>query len=137
MNTIEAVEIIRDQLRASGGTAEVPLLKGSRAFKVRLVEGGVEVDNLGGQPFLPWTVFQEAINTIINNDGQALRGDTMRSRLGESDLPLDSIEGRIAHVVYDKQPGDAVFRRITPIACILIWAEICQSGRGVLKLREQ
>ena len=137
MNILEAVEIIKDQLRAYGGAAEVPLLRGGRSFNVKLVEGGVEVDNLGGQPFLPWAVFQEAINTMIKHGGQAPRGDAMKSRLGGPDLPLDSIEGHVAHVVYEKQPGDAVFRRITPIACILVWAGICRGGRGVLKLREQ
>lgn len=134
MNVLEVVEVIREQLRTSGGAAEVPLLKGGRAFNARLVEGGVEVDNLGGQPFLPWAVFQEAICTIIRNGGKATRGDAMKSRLGEPDLSLDSIEGHIAHVVYGKQPGDAVFRRITPIACILVWARICRASRGTLQL---
>jgi hypothetical protein len=43
------------------------------------------------------------------------------AKLGESNLPIDSIEGHIANVIYGKKLGDSVFRRITPISCILIW----------------
>lgn len=136
MNVIEAVEIIRHRLQSAGGDAEVPLLKGGTTFRARLVDGGVEVDNLAGQSPLPWAAFQEAICVMIRNDGKAVRGDAMNSRLGDSGLPLDSIEGHIAQVVYGKQPGDTVFRRITPIACILIWAGICRAGRGTLEIAE-
>lgn len=134
MNVIEAIEIIRSRLKSSDGDAKVPLLKGGKTFRARLVDAGIEVDNLAGQPFLPWAAFQEAICVMIRNHGKATRGDAMNSRLGEPGLPLDSIEGHIAQIVYGKQPGDAVFRRITPVACILIWAGICRAGPGTLEL---
>lgn len=51
----------------------------------------------------------------------------MNFKLGEAGLPLDSIEGHIARVVYGKQGGDSVFRFITPIACLLIWAGLCKA----------
>jgi len=60
----------------------------------------------------------------------------MSCRLGEPNLPIDSIEGHVAQVVYGKQTGETVFRRITPIACILIWAGVCKAGRGELILLE-
>lgn len=58
----------------------------------------------------------------------------MNYKLGETGLPIDSVEGRIAFKVYGKQLGQSVFRRITPIACILIWAGLCvnQSGKLIL-----
>lgn len=59
----------------------------------------------------------------------------MESRLGEGKLPLDSIEGYIAKEVYGKKIGDSVFRRITPIVNILIWADLCENGRGELFLK--
>ena len=62
--------------------------------------------------------------------GAARRGDAMNARLGAAGLPLDSVEGRVAQVVYGKQTGETVFRRITPIACILIWAGICDPEPG-------
>jgi hypothetical protein len=95
---------------------------------------GIEVATLGNQPFLPWTVFQEAVCAMSVNGGTAKKGDAMRHCLGEDKLPLDSIEGRIAHRVYGRQPGDTVFRRITPIAGILIWAGVCKNMPGLLRL---
>ncbi|MDA3733559.1 hypothetical protein PBV87_18935 [Niameybacter massiliensis] len=50
-------------------------------------------------------------------------------------LPTNSIERYIAKEVYDKSIGESVFRRITPIVNILIWAEICKNGRGRLILK--
>ena len=59
----------------------------------------------------------------------------MNNKLGDEGLPLDSIEGHIANVVYGRKPGDSVFRRISPIAAILVWTGICEAGRGELILR--
>ena len=42
--------------------------------RAELVEGGISVDNLGTQPFLPWAVFQEAICVLIRSGGRARRG---------------------------------------------------------------
>ena len=92
------------------------------------------MDNLGTQPFLPWAVFQEAICVLVRNAGRAGRGNAMNYKLGEPGLSLDSIEVHIAHVVYGKRNGDSVFRRITPIACILIWAGVCRAEPGELIL---
>lgn len=102
-----------------------------------LTEEGIKVNNLGTQPLLPWEVFQEAICVLVRNGGRADRGDAMGSRLGEEGLSFNSIEGHIAQVVYGKHEGDVVFRRITPIACILVWAGICEAIPGKLILREE
>jgi hypothetical protein len=60
----------------------------------------------------------------------------MNFKLGEHGLPIDSIEGHIAFVVYRKRNGDSVFRRIAPIAAILAWAGICNVSPGELILRK-
>jgi len=133
MNVLQTIEIIKQRLEQAGGEAEVSLLKGGN-FRALLDPEGIRVDNLGAQPLLPWAVFQEAVCVMIRNGGEAARGDAMNARLGEPGLPLDSIEGHTAQVVYGKKPGDAVFRRITPVACILIWAGICRAGPGTLAL---
>ena len=133
MDVTQVVEAITRRLRETAGQAEIPLLRGG-IFTAELTEGGVQVDNLGAQPFLPWAVFQEAVCLLIRKGGRATRGDAMNCRLGDPGLSLDSVEGHIAHVVYGKRPGDSVFRRITPIACILIWAGVCKAARGELML---
>jgi hypothetical protein len=134
MNIRQAVEVIKGKFTETDGIANIP--KQGGFFRAELTDGGILVDNLGNQPFLPWEVFQEAVCVLIRNGGRAQRGDAMQYRLGENGLPFDSIEGHIAYVVYGKSRGDSVFRRITPIARILIWAEICVEGQSELILNE-
>lgn len=136
MDKLQAVETIKQKFAESGSPARIPLLKGG-SFVAEIAQKGVSVDNLGTQPFLPWAVFQEAVYLLIRNGGRAMRGDAMGARLGEPDLPLDSVEGHVASAVYGKKPKEAVFRRITPIACILIWAGICKARPGELMLLEK
>ncbi len=92
--------------------------------------------SLGSQSFLPWGVFQGAICILIRSGGSAKRGDAMNHILGDPELSLNSIEGHIAHVVYGKKAGGTVFRRITPIVCILIWAGVCKAAPGEVILLE-
>jgi hypothetical protein len=130
----DVVNAIKRMFEQTGCPAQIPLLRGGRSFAAEWTDRGIKVDNLRTQPFLAWTAFRETVSILIQNGGTAKRGDAMKSRLGEPGLPLDSIEGHIASKVYGKRPGDAVFRRITPIACILIWAGICKAAPGKLIL---
>ena len=134
MNTLEVVDEIRSKFSVAGNPAQVPFIRGTGSFVAELTDTGIRVNNLGNQPFLPWAVFQEAICILIRNGGRAKRGDAMNFRLGESGLKMDSIEGHIANVVYGKNEGVAITRRITPIACILIWAGVCKAEPGELVL---
>lgn len=128
-----AVEVIRRKLAAAGGSAKIPKLRGA-PFTAQLTDDGVRVDNLGTQPDLPWAVFREAVALLIRNGGQASRGDAMQGKLGDERLPLNSVEGHIAHAVYGRRLGDSVFRRITPIVCVLIWAGLCEAAVGRVML---
>jgi hypothetical protein len=58
----------------------------------------------------------------------------MGNRLGEPGLPLESVEGHIAHTIYGRPMGAFIFRRIVPVACTLIWANICRHEPGYLVL---
>jgi hypothetical protein len=93
MDSLEVVEVIRKKFFSTDNPAKIPLLRGHDSFDAELIEGGIRVNNLGNQPFLPWIVFQEAICVLIRNGGRAKRGDAMNSKLGESGLSMDSIEG--------------------------------------------
>ena len=134
MDSLTVIESIKNKFEASGSQiASIPLQRGN-PFTASLNDKGIDVSNLDNQPFLPWAVFQEAICVLIRNGGEAKRGNAMRARLGARGLPLDSVEGHIALVVYGKRPGEFVFRRIAPIAAILTWAGICENARGKLVL---
>jgi len=132
MDSNEAVTAIRSKFSVTGSPAKVPYIRGSGSFSAELTANGIMVDNLGNQPFLPWAVFQEAICVLIRNGGRAEIDNAMNYKLGELGLLIDSTEGHIACVVYGKRERDSAFRRITPIACILIWVGICRDGLGDL-----
>ena len=117
-------------------TFNVPLLKGSSTFKAKYLKEGIEVDNLGTKSFLPWSVFTETVIFLSNNNGESLKGDAMNAKLGDKKLPVSSIEGHIANMIYGIPLGSSVFRRITPISCILEWAGICRSESNKLILND-
>jgi hypothetical protein len=133
VNVIEGVETIKRRFAETGSPTQIPKLR-TDSFIAEMREDGIWVDNLGAEPYLPWAVFQEAICVLIRSGGRANRGNAMGPKLGDKALPLDSIEGHIAYVVYGKRPGQSVFRRITPVACILIWAGVCRAEPGELVL---
>lgn len=102
---------------------------------------GVEVDNLRNAKFMPFDVFTAVISLLNLSPGHfATNGETRNSKLGSDGLPFNSIEGHVARIVYEKKEGISILRRITPIAGILVWAEICEripqkgSEQGGLKL---
>ncbi|MBV7506771.1 hypothetical protein KW850_16015 [Bacillus sp. sid0103] len=132
MTEINILENIKEKFKQSSNSVEIPLFKGQKTFQATLNDHGIRVSNQSSQPLLSWAVFEETIGLLKEKNGSALKGDAMKYKLGESGLPIDSIEGRIAFKVYGKQLGQNVFRRITPIVCILVWAGICVNERGKL-----
>lgn len=125
---------IKRSFDINGSPAKIPLMNGKKLFTARLAEDGIYVDNLVNQPFLPWEAFSEAINCLKENGGQVKKGNATDSRLGDSNLDLNTMEGHIASKVYGCKIGDSVFKRITPIASILAWAGICENVRGQIRL---
>lgn len=127
--------IIKEKLEKNNGKAEISLLKANNSFYIELADGGILVDNLKNEPYLEWKVFEKTIELLEQEGGNALKGNAMNNKLGEKGLPYNSIEGYIAKEVYGKKTGDSVFRRITPIVNILIWAGVCENARGKLVLK--
>jgi len=126
-------QAIVKRLQDHGGVAKIPKTRqGSFTAELDLERGYVRVSNLGGSPNIPLRVFDEIETLLKKQQGKALRGDAMNCRLDTAGLSLDSVEGWVAHQVFGRQKGDTVFRRITPMACLLVWAGVCVHGRGVL-----
>lgn len=136
MDKVQAVETVRRKLKQSPSPATIAV-SDMVAFKASLINGGIEVDNLGSHGFLHWTIFREAICIMQRNAGRALIGDPSRARLGDAALPLNSIEGHIAHVVFGRGLGDPVFARALPVVAILIWAGVCQRDGDVVVLLDE
>ncbi len=91
----------------------------------------VWVSNLGASPYLPAEVFHIA-SELIAKHARTPKGDATRYKLGEDGLPLDSIEGAVAHQVFGRSPGEFVYRRISAISGILVFCRLaeddCKSG---------
>ena len=136
MNPELALEMIRAAFPI-GIDVPVPLLIGGRFFTATRINeihrreerNGIRVSNLGNNSFLSWNVFSTTINLLTELGGQATKGNAHGQgiTLGHELLSTDSIEGRVASVVYNMQIGQIVFQRITPIVGILIHAGICQN----------
>jgi len=135
-SSIEVVNRLMVSFQALGRVMIIPM-QNEDTFSAVMVDGGVIVSNLGNQPFLPWEVFTETVSLLIRRGGSAEKGNVMGHRLGSDELPMDSVEGHAAHAVYGKQKGESVFRRISPIANILVWSGICVNEPGILSLSEK
>ena len=104
-------------------------------FSARMTAEGIMVDNLGFYPFLPWTVFVEVINFLIGKNGRAEKGFSRSARLGDEGLSLETVEGHLAHVIYDKKEREIIFRRVSSISAILVWDGVCNATTEELILR--
>ena len=104
-----AEEIIRRKFASADNPAVIPLMKVGKTFQATLTAAGIEVDNLRAEILLPWSVFETTLQLLRENGGTALRGNAMGFRLGDDELPLNSVEGRVANKVYGKVPGNSVF----------------------------
>ena len=80
---------------------------------------------------------RETINLLNELGGVVLKGNGISGKLGTTITPTNSIEGRVASVVYNKVEGSYVFRRITPIVGMLIYAGICQNTGRYLSFLPQ
>ena len=97
---------------------------------------GVNVSNLGNYPHIPIRALTETIRHLFAQPNHsAIKGDAMNGRLGDELLPLDSVEGHIAHTIYGVEEGEYAFRRITPISRILEAAGVVSIENGYLILR--
>jgi hypothetical protein len=118
--------------QAQSTVCDVPTQR-SGFFKATLTESGVLVDCLGEvQDKLEWKYF-DAVEKLLKEHKSAKRGDAMKGRLGDELLPMDSVEGCMAYC-NNSVSGQTVFRRISPVANLLVWAGVCKHGEGIRSL---
>ena len=131
-----AVKKIKEKLNASGGIATIPLSKGD-SFQIYYEDfgNGVYATNLPHSRILTWKAFNCAIEVLTKNNGKSIKGNAMKGKLGSSALPLNSVEGYVAHYAYGAKRGDSCLRTISSLASILEWADICNNGYGFLQLK--
>ena len=85
---------------------------------------------------LIWEVFEATVEVVIQNGDKVIKGKVRSgAKLGSDDLPLDSLEGYIAHQVHGVEIGKAAFGPGFVVAAILDWAEVCNNERGFLSIK--
>jgi hypothetical protein len=130
----DCIEKLKSKLGKIDVENEIPLMNAGHFFIARMTPEGVWVSNLDTSPMLKWSVFDCAISLgrKIGVGERIRKGNAMQGRLGDDLLPLDSIEGIVAHNVFDQPLGSSVFRKISAIGGVLSWAEIFTNGRGYM-----
>lgn len=116
--------VLKDKLVSVAETG-VSLVTQKNDFRVTpiLKQGyivGVEATNIPAYPFLSIDVFVAVISLLeLSPENFAVNGNVYNYKLGDPGLPLNSIEGHVAKVVYNYKKGETVYKRITPIVKIL------------------
>lgn len=130
----DCLQRLKDKFAQNEIEYKIPLMKADRCFIAKMKPEGIWVSNLDTSPMLNWAVFDCAISLGKEKGiGERIRkGNAMQGRLGDRLLPLDSIEGAIAHQVFEQPSGASVFRKISAIGGVLSWAGIFTNGRGYM-----
>jgi hypothetical protein len=130
------VKKIKEKLNANGGRATLLLYQGDNCDIGYDTHGrGLISSKIPPAKQLTWEAFDAAVEVVIQNGGKAMKGKARSgAKLGSDDLPLDSVEGYIAHKVHGAQIGETAFGPGFVIAAVLDWSEICHNERGYLRI---
>lgn len=132
------VKVIKERLNSLGGKATVNLYKGG-TFEIWYsdTENGVACNKIPLTGQLTWEVLVAAYELVIAKEGRVEKGNARAGKLGSARLPLDSLEGHIAHTVHGVQPGQSAFGPGFVICAILDWAGVCKNERGYLAINPE
>ena len=71
---------------------------------------------------------------LKDNSGRVKKGNARSCKLGEVQLPLNSVEGYIASTVHGVKAGESAFGPGFVVCAVLDWAGICKNERGYLSI---
>ena len=130
------VRTIKEKLNDNNGRAIIRLYQGD-SCAIWFDENGKGLVSPKIPPAnqLVWEVFDAAVEVVLNNGGKAVKGKARSgAKLGSDDLPLNSVEGYIAHKVHGVKEGETAFGPGFVICAVLDWADICKNERGYLTM---
>lgn len=130
------VRTIKEKLNDNNGRAIIRLYQGD-SCAIWFDENGKGLVSPKIPPAnqLVWEVFDAAVEVVLNNGGKAVKGKARSgAKLGSDDLPLNSVEGYIAHKVHGVKEGETAFGPGFVICAVLDWANICKNERGYLTM---
>jgi len=130
------VRIIKDKLNSCGGRATISLFNGEPCkIWYDTTDKGLVSSKIPVANQLTWDALNAAVEVVMKNGGKAVKGKARSgATLGSKDLPLNSVEGYIAHKVHGIQEGKTAFSPGFVIAAILEWAGICKNERGYIEI---
>jgi len=103
-------------------------------FTARLVDDGIDVDDLGDQSFLRGkSLRKRSIYSLERRTSRARRCHDVQAWESRSAIGFD--RRAYCTCAVRKQEGDSIFRRISLYAAILVWAGLCDTAPGELILR--
>ncbi|OCA98716.1 nuclease-related domain-containing protein [Clostridium beijerinckii] len=129
---------IREKLDESGGHASIKLFRGdSCEISYDSNKNGLVSPKIPVPDQLTWESFNAAVEVVINNGGKAPKGSARSkgARLGNDKLPMNSVEGYVAHKVHGVKEGQSAFGPGFVIYAILDWAGICNNEKGFLTIK--
>lgn len=133
------IKKIKEKLNTNSGKCRIFLFNGDPCeISYRWDGKGLLSPKIPLENQLIWEVFDAALEVVINNGGQAVKGKAQTgSTLGSMGLPLNSVEGYIAHKVFGVQLGETAVGSGFVIYAILDWAGICKNENGYIKLKRK
>lgn len=129
------VKLIKEKLNECGGKATIELLQGDPCDIWYSKEGsGLESNKIPLPKQLTWEVFDAAIELVLKEGGKVCKGNARNGKLGDHILPMNSLEGYIAHKIHGVEEGESAFGPGFVISAILHWAGICNNKRGHIEI---
>ncbi|OIJ22219.1 hypothetical protein BKP45_06005 [Anaerobacillus alkalidiazotrophicus] len=108
------VKKIKEKLNKCNGRAMITLLKGDQCeiWYDKNAKGLVS-PKIPPENQLLWEAFDAAVEVVIKNGGKVKKGNARSgAKLGSDALPIDSVEGYIAHKVHNVQVGESAFGQV-------------------------
>jgi hypothetical protein len=126
------VKKIKEKLNQNNGKTTIKLISAGKEAEIWFeADGnGLGCDKIPVHGQLTWEVFVAAYNIAIAEDGELYKGYARAGKLGSEKLPINSLEGFIAHSVHGVEEGESAFSPGFIIAAILDWAGIFVNKRG-------
>ena len=126
------VKLIKEKLNDNKGVALINLITDGKKVKIWFDDdgSGLECDKIPVAKQLTWEVFIAAYNIAISQDGELYKGYARAGKLGSDKLPINSLEGYIAHEVHGVSEGKSAYSPGFIIAAILDWIGVFINERG-------
>lgn len=131
------VRLIKEKLNANGGSATIPLISAGKEAKIWFAQdgSGLECDKIPIPNQLTWDAFVAAYNIAIAQDGELYKGYARAGKLGSEKLPINSLEGYIAHAIHGVPEGGSAYSPGFIFAAVLDWVGVFINERGsIVKL---